>query len=81
LILTAWDLNINPDQIPGAPKWLAPFDPSFDLFAKAPASAIVHGAQLYQGDYQAMLRALLVDRFGCGYFGTRVQEGYSRRWS
>jgi uncharacterized protein (TIGR03435 family) len=63
LILTAWDLNILPDEIPGAPKWLAPFEPSVDIFAKAPASAIANRAQLYQGDYQMMLRALLVDRF------------------
>jgi uncharacterized protein (TIGR03435 family) len=63
LILTAWDLNLLPDEIPGAPKWLAPFDPNVDLFAKAPASAIANGTQLYQGDYQMMLRALLVDRF------------------
>jgi uncharacterized protein (TIGR03435 family) len=63
LILNAWDLNILPDEIPGAPKWLTPFEPSFDLFAKAPASAIANGAQLYQGDYQMMIRALLVDRF------------------
>ena len=63
LLLNAWDLNILPDQIPGAPKWLTPFEPSFDLFAKAPAGAIANGAQLYQGDYQMMLRALLVERF------------------
>lgn len=63
LILNAWDLNLLPDEIPGAPKWLTPFEPSFDLVAKAPASAIAHGTQLYQGDYQMMLRALLVDRF------------------
>ena len=63
LILTAWDLNILPDEIPGAPKWLAPFEPSVDIFAKAPASAIASGTRLYQGDYQMMLRALLVDRF------------------
>lgn len=63
LILTAWDLNVMPDEIPGAPKWLAPFEPSFDLFAKAPDATIAGGTQLYQGDYEAMLRALLVDRF------------------
>jgi uncharacterized protein (TIGR03435 family) len=63
LLLNAWDLNILPDQIPGAPKWLTPFEPSFDLFAKAPAGAIANGAQLYQGDYHMMLRALLVERF------------------
>ena len=63
LILNAWDLNLLPDEIPGAPKWLTPFEPSFDLFAKAPASVIANGSQLYQGDYQMMLRALLVDRF------------------
>ena len=45
LILAAWDLNMLPDEIPGAPKWLAPFDPSVDLFAKAPASAIANGTQ------------------------------------
>jgi uncharacterized protein (TIGR03435 family) len=72
LILTAWDLNIMPDEIPGAPKWLAPFDPAFDLVAKAPASAIASGAQLYQGDYQMMLRALLVDRF-------KIQSHYEDR--
>jgi uncharacterized protein (TIGR03435 family) len=63
LLLTAWDSNFPPDEIPGAPKWLTPFEPTFDLFAKAPASAIASGTQLYQSDYQMMLRALLVDRF------------------
>ena len=63
LILTAWNLNLLPDEIPGAPKWLAPFEPSVDLFARVPASTIANGTQLYQGDYQMMLRALLVDRF------------------
>jgi len=43
LILNAWDLNLLPDEIPGAPKWLTPFEPSFDLFAKAPASVIANG--------------------------------------
>jgi uncharacterized protein (TIGR03435 family) len=63
LILTAWDLNYEPDEIPGAPKWLTPFEPSFDVVAKAPADAIAKGAQLYQSDYQTMLQALLVERF------------------
>jgi uncharacterized protein (TIGR03435 family) len=63
LLLTAWGSNFPPDEIPGAPKWLTPFEPSFDLSATAPASAIASGAQLYQSDYQMMLRALLVDRF------------------
>jgi uncharacterized protein (TIGR03435 family) len=63
LLLTAWNSNFPPDEIPGAPKWLTPFEPSFDLSATAPASAIASGTQLYQSDYQMMLRALLVDRF------------------
>ena len=63
LLLTAWDSNFPPDEIPGAPKWLTPFEPSFDLSATAPASAIASGTQLYQSDYQMMLRVLLVDRF------------------
>jgi uncharacterized protein (TIGR03435 family) len=63
LLLAASDLNLLPDEIPGAPKWLTPFAPSFDIVAKASASAIASGAQLYQSDYQMMLRALLVERF------------------
>lgn len=63
LLLTAWNSSFPPDEIPGAPKWLTPFEPSFDLLAKAPATAIAAGTQLYQSDYQKMLQALLIDRF------------------
>ncbi len=63
LILQAWDLNINPDEIPGAPKWLKPFEPAFDLIAKAPATSIASGTRLYSEDLELMLRGLLVDRF------------------
>jgi uncharacterized protein (TIGR03435 family) len=63
LILQAWDLNINPDEIPGAPKWLKLIEPAFDLVAKAPAATIASGTQLYSEDLQLMLRGLLVDRF------------------
>jgi len=63
LILQAWELNISPDEIQGAPKWMKPFQPAFDLIAKAPATSIVGGTQLYSDDYDLMLRGLLADRF------------------
>jgi uncharacterized protein (TIGR03435 family) len=42
LIMQAWDLgNIDPDEdLPGRPKWLKPFEPAFDLVAKAPAVTV-----------------------------------------
>jgi uncharacterized protein (TIGR03435 family) len=64
LIIQAWDLNILPDEdVPGRPKWLNPFEPVFDLVAKAPAITISDGAKISEDDYSAMLRALLADRF------------------
>jgi uncharacterized protein (TIGR03435 family) len=65
LIIEAWDLgNIDPDQdFPGRPKWLKPFDPAFDLFAKAPAVTVSDGGVISAEDFSLMLRALLADRF------------------
>jgi uncharacterized protein (TIGR03435 family) len=63
MIRVAWNLDLGDAQFPGAPKWLGPFEPAFDLFAKAPLTSTIDGAKLYYDDYRLMLRALLVDRF------------------
>jgi uncharacterized protein (TIGR03435 family) len=58
LIIQAWDLDPDPHaDLPGAPKWLD--EARFDVIAKAP-----DGASTFSDDLQAMLRALLVERFG-----------------
>ena len=51
------------EEIPGTPKWLTLYSPLFDIVAKVPASVVTNGTALYRDDLQAMLRALLVDRF------------------
>jgi uncharacterized protein (TIGR03435 family) len=64
MIRQAWDVNTAPgEEIPGTPKWLTMFTPLFDIVAKVPASAVTSGDRIYQDDLQAMMRALLVDRF------------------
>jgi uncharacterized protein (TIGR03435 family) len=63
MIRVAWNLDLGDAQFQGAPKWLGPFEPAFDLFAKAPLSSTIDGAKLYYDDYRLMLRALLIDRF------------------
>ena len=64
MIRQAWDANTPPgEEIPGAPKWLTMYSPLFDIVAKVPAEAIVSGTQIYSDDLNAMMRALLVDRF------------------
>ncbi len=77
LILQAWDLNIGPDEIQGAPKWLKPFEPAFDLVAKAPATTII-GAQISNDDFDPMLRALLADRFKlAAHYEDRPMDAYT----
>ena len=62
LIVRAWDLDPDPHAaILGAPKWLD--SARFDLVAKAPASALANGSQVFNEDLQGMLRALLAERF------------------
>jgi uncharacterized protein (TIGR03435 family) len=61
MIKVAW--NVDDEEIPGSPKWLGPFEPAFDLFAKAPLTSTIDGAKLFYDDYRLMLRALLQDRF------------------
>jgi uncharacterized protein (TIGR03435 family) len=64
MIRQAWDANTPPgEEIPGTPKWLTMFTPLFDIVAKVPASAVASGDRIYNDDLQAMMRALLVDRF------------------
>jgi len=79
LILQAWDLNISPDEdVPGRPKWLKPFEPAFDLVAKAPAITIPNGAEIDDGDFNMMLRALLADRFKmAAHFEYRPMDAYT----
>ncbi len=62
MIRVAWHLDLGDAEIPGAPKWLGPFEPALDLFAKAPLSSTIDGTKLYYDDYRQMLRALLIDR-------------------
>ena len=61
MITVAW--NLSELETAGAPKWLQPFEPAFDLFAQAPLTSTVDGTKLYYDDYRLMLRALLKDRF------------------
>jgi uncharacterized protein (TIGR03435 family) len=76
LIVFAWDLNLNDDEvIVGAPKWLD--TDSFDIVAKVASDAEGKTAQapspqapspqatapIDQEDLRRMLRALLTDRF------------------
>ncbi len=64
MIRQAWEVNTPPgEEIPGKPKWLNMYSPLFDIVAKAPDATIASGAQLYSDDFQAMMGALLVDRF------------------
>jgi uncharacterized protein (TIGR03435 family) len=64
MIRLAWDVNTPiRDEIPGTPKWLTLDSPRFDLLAKVPGSAIANGTEIDTDDMQAMMRALLVDRF------------------
>jgi uncharacterized protein (TIGR03435 family) len=64
MIAQAWQ-RVNPpgEEIPGTPKWLTLRSPLFDIVAQVPITAIASGTQLYRDDLQAMMRALLVDRF------------------
>lgn len=79
LILEAWDLNIAPDEdVPGRPKWLKPFEPAFDLVAKAPAVTVSEGAEIFDDDYNSMLRALLADRFKmAAHYEYRPMDAYT----
>jgi uncharacterized protein (TIGR03435 family) len=64
LIREAWDITTAPnEEIPGTPKWLTLYSPLFDIVAKVPSSVVTNGTALYRDDLQAMIRALLVDRF------------------
>ncbi len=66
LIRMVWDPSFDPgegEQILGAPKWLKPFEPTFDLIAKAPARSIINDTELFNNDYVLMTKALLLDRF------------------
>src|SRR3569623_1779835 len=63
LIIQAWDLNIDPDEdLPGRPKWLTPFEPAFDVIARAPARTVSDRAVISEADFNLMLRALLAER-------------------
>jgi uncharacterized protein (TIGR03435 family) len=79
LIIEAWDLNVDPDEdLPGRPKWLKPFDPAFDLVAKAPALNIANGAEVFDDDFNMMLRALLSDRFRMAvHYEDRPMDAYT----
>ena len=79
LILQAWDLNVAPDEdIPGRPKWLRPFEPAFDLVAKAPAITFSGGRPVSEHDFNLMLRALLADRFRmAAHYENRPMDAYT----
>ncbi len=79
LIMQAWDLNIDPDEdLPGKPKWLKPFDPTFDLVAKAPARTVSDRTVVSEDDFNLMLRALLADRFRMAvHYEDRPMDAYT----
>ncbi len=79
LIMQAWDLNIDPDEdLPGKPKWLKPFEPAFDLVAKAPALTVSDGTPVIEEDFNLMLRALLADRFRMAvHYEDRLVDAYT----
>jgi uncharacterized protein (TIGR03435 family) len=79
LIMQAWDLNIDLDEdLPGKPKWLKPFDPAYDLFAKEPAATVSDGTVISEDDFNLMLRALLADRFRmAAHFEYRPMDAYT----
>ena len=79
LIMQAWDLNIDPEEdLPGKPKWLKPFQPAFDLVAKAPALTVSDGAPAIEEDFNLMLRALLADRFRMAvHYEDRLVDAYT----
>lgn len=65
LISTAWDIDWDhmDERISGAPKWID--SKRFDIVAKASgASGGPQGTGFIDEDFQLMLRALLIDRFG-----------------
>jgi uncharacterized protein (TIGR03435 family) len=65
LISTAWDVDWDhmDERIAGAPKWVD--SKRFDIVAKASgASDGPQGTGFIDEDFQLMLRALLMDRFG-----------------
>src|SRR5262249_19051573 len=65
LIMVAWGLNRNNEDLVVAPKWLDTVH--FDIVAKAPADVSVSGTDVDADTLLAMLRALLVDRFKLKY--------------
>jgi uncharacterized protein (TIGR03435 family) len=79
LIIQAWDLNIDPDEeLPGQPEWLKPFEPAFDLIAKAPATTVSDGAPASEDDFNLMLRALLAERFRMAvHYENRPMDAYT----
>jgi uncharacterized protein (TIGR03435 family) len=56
LIVQAWQLNSNSDQVLAAPNWIA--DDRIDLQAKLPEGEVINW-----DDFPQMLRSLLIDRF------------------
>ena len=65
LISTAWDVDWDhmDERIAGAPKWVD--SKRFDIIAATSASpGIPQGTGFINEDFQLMLRALLMDRFG-----------------
>jgi uncharacterized protein (TIGR03435 family) len=79
LIIQAWHLNIDADdELPGQPKWLKPFEPAFDLIAKAPANTVSGGAPVSEDDFDLMLRALLAERFRMAvHYENRPTDAYT----
>ncbi|HEY1753801.1 MAG TPA: TIGR03435 family protein [Bryobacteraceae bacterium] len=79
MVRLAWDVNTPiREEIPGTPKWLTLEAPRFDLIAKVPASAIANGTEIDTADMQAMIRALLVDRFKMAvHFEDRPMDAYT----
>ena len=79
MIRQAWDVNTAPgEKIPGTAKWLNMYSPLFDIVAKVPAATIASGTQIYNDDFQAMMRALLVKRFKMvAHYEDRPMDAYT----
>src|SRR5262249_55282477 len=79
MIRQAWDVHTPPgEEIPGTPKWLNMYSPLFDIVATVPAATIASGTQVFNDDFRAMMRALLVKRFKMvAHYEDRPKDAYT----
>ncbi len=83
MIRQAWDVNTLPgDEIPGTPQWLDMYNPLIDIVAKVPGDFLrERHATVFNEDLQAMMRALLLDRFKMVRSIMRIGRWTRIRWS